>query len=180
MKEALNYAVFAARDQAMKRLERSEDYQDAKDRIRSIQIAIKEAISEEKHYLIMDLDDAENERDSIHDREMYMIGVRQGYELVKFLQTPSINLNETAAYPPDPRSIGKRIAFLRSQRKISMDVLAKAIGTKSSAVSDWENNKNLPSAKFLIGLSNYFNVSIDWVLKGEEFSVPNEATIAEG
>ncbi|MFB5759992.1 helix-turn-helix domain-containing protein [Paenibacillus medicaginis] len=63
-------------------------------------------------------------------------------------------------------TIGERIHLLRKAKKVSMDVLGKAIGTNSGNISDWENDKKQPSAKFLIALSDYFGVTVDYILKG--------------
>ncbi|MFM9281404.1 helix-turn-helix domain-containing protein [Paenibacillus jiagnxiensis] len=63
-------------------------------------------------------------------------------------------------------TIGERIHLLRKAKKVSMDVLGKAIGTNSGNISDWENDKKQPSAKFLIALSDYFGVTADYILKG--------------
>lgn len=65
-------------------------------------------------------------------------------------------------------SIGFRIRFLRTKKGISMASLGKAIGTDSANVSNWENNKRVPGGKFIIALSEYFNITTDWLLKGEK------------
>lgn len=49
-----------------------------------------------------------------------------------------------------------------------MNELAQNIGTSQSNISDWENDKKLPSAAYLIKLSECFEVSIDWLLKGDD------------
>lgn len=64
---------------------------------------------------------------------------------------------------------------------LSMDDLAKKIMVPSkdnpdtlkpitsATVSNIENGKNNPSAEITIALSNFFNVSTDWILTGKEF-----------
>ncbi|WP_182201405.1 helix-turn-helix domain-containing protein [Paraliobacillus salinarum] len=64
------------------------------------------------------------------------------------------------------KTIGARIKKLRKENKVSMATLGKSIGTDSANISNWENNKRIPGGKFIIALSNYFNVSTDWLLKG--------------
>lgn len=39
----------------------------------------------------------------------------------------------------------------------------------SATVSNIENDKNNPSADIIIALSDFFNISTDWILKGKEF-----------
>ncbi|MBS4209954.1 helix-turn-helix domain-containing protein [Bacillus sp. FJAT-50079] len=65
-------------------------------------------------------------------------------------------------------TIGKRIHHLRKKSLLSMSKLGDKIGTKSSAISNWENERKQPSAKMIISLSEFFNVSTDWLLKGED------------
>ncbi|PZM65685.1 helix-turn-helix domain-containing protein [Paenibacillus dendritiformis] len=65
-------------------------------------------------------------------------------------------------------SIGKRIRYLRTEAKISMDKLAESINSRSSTITYWENDQRLPSAEYIIALANFFNVSTDWLLTGKE------------
>lgn len=64
------------------------------------------------------------------------------------------------------KTIGTRIKQLRKENKVSMASLGKSIGTDSANISNWENDKRIPGGKFIIALSDYFNVSTDWLLKG--------------
>ncbi len=64
-------------------------------------------------------------------------------------------------------TVGERINLLRTLKKMSMDALGKELGTSSSNVSDWENDKKQPSVKSLIALSDFFGVTIDFILKGK-------------
>jgi transcriptional regulator with XRE-family HTH domain len=41
-------------------------------------------------------------------------------------------------------------------------------GISVGNISGWENGKNLPSAKALLKLAKLYNISIDWILRGEE------------
>ncbi|MDQ0176345.1 helix-turn-helix domain-containing protein [Bacillus chungangensis] len=66
-------------------------------------------------------------------------------------------------------SFGKRLKQLRKLEGISMASLGSHIGTSSSRISDWENEKTHPSSVFIVRIARYFNVSIDWLLTGVEF-----------
>lgn len=66
-------------------------------------------------------------------------------------------------------SFGKRLKQLRNVEGISMASLGTHIGTSSSRISDWENEKTHPSSVFIVRIARYFNVSIDWLLTGVEF-----------
>lgn len=70
-------------------------------------------------------------------------------------------------------SLGDRIRFLRNKEGLSMAKLAEAISVRSSNISDWENNKSNPSSSNLLALSNFFNVSSDWLLTGKEKDIIN-------
>lgn len=65
-------------------------------------------------------------------------------------------------------TFGNRLKDLRKKHGLSMDELGKYIGTSSSRISDWENAKTHPSSNFVVALSDFFNVSTDWLLKGSE------------
>ncbi|MBP3040162.1 helix-turn-helix transcriptional regulator [Bacillaceae bacterium Marseille-Q3522] len=63
-------------------------------------------------------------------------------------------------------SLGERIRSLRKKQGLTMSSLAKEINCSSGLISDWENNNKTPSAPMLIALSQFFQVSVDWILKG--------------
>lgn len=65
-------------------------------------------------------------------------------------------------------SFGKRLRELRQKYGLSMDELGRKIGTKSSRISDWENEKTTPRSDFVVTASDFFGVTTDWLLKGAE------------
>lgn len=64
-------------------------------------------------------------------------------------------------------TIGGRLRHLREKKGVTVTEVAKAISVSKSNISSFENNKSKPSIDALIGLSNYFEVSSDWILKGD-------------
>lgn len=59
---------------------------------------------------------------------------------------------------------GYILAELRNEKNLSQSELAQQIGTTQASVAHWEaNRRNIPQDKLLL-LSNYFNVSIDYLL----------------
>ena len=64
--------------------------------------------------------------------------------------------------------IADRIQRLRKNRGISQEELADKIGVSRQAVSKWESEQSLPDIEKIILLSNYFDVSTDYLLKGTE------------
>ena len=61
------------------------------------------------------------------------------------------------------KQIRKRKKF--SQLKVAMD-----LNISREALSYYENGKRNPDLAMLIRLSEYFNVSIDFLITGKEFS----------
>lgn len=64
--------------------------------------------------------------------------------------------------------VSKRIYQLRKQLNISQTELAKNIGVSQKAIDFWEKGINEPKASFIIALSNYFDVSADYLLGLED------------
>ena len=57
-----------------------------------------------------------------------------------------------------------RIKELRENNKLSMEQLAKNLNVTKSRINMWENNGTVPRMDVLVKLSNYFNVSTDYLL----------------
>lgn len=57
------------------------------------------------------------------------------------------------------------IKEIRQKKNISAYQLSKELGISKSAVSQWENNKTVPSLENLIKISQILNVSIDELIK---------------
>ena len=60
------------------------------------------------------------------------------------------------------REIRKKRGY--SQLKVAMD-----LSISREALSYYENGKRSPDIEMLVLLSNYFNVSIDYLIRGREF-----------
>lgn len=57
------------------------------------------------------------------------------------------------------------IKYLRSIKRISQNTLHKEIGVERNIIGFWEVAHTLPNTEHLKILSNYFKVSIDWLVK---------------
>ena len=66
------------------------------------------------------------------------------------------------------KKFSERLRELRLEKKLSMKQLAKAINTTDAAVSNWENEVNEPKISYLVALSQFFNVSADYLLGLED------------
>ena len=64
----------------------------------------------------------------------------------------------------------KGLKLIRKQRKINQLKVATDLNISREALSHYENGKREPSLDMLKKLSSYFNVSIDYLVNGEEFS----------
>lgn len=67
-------------------------------------------------------------------------------------------------------TLGERIQNLRKMKGISQDDLADKMGVSRQAVSKWENQQSIPDLDKVILMSDYFGVTTDHLLKGEETS----------
>ena len=65
-------------------------------------------------------------------------------------------------------SIGERVKMLRTGKGIKQTELAKILNSSSAVLSAIEVDKNAPSIEILNALSNFFNVSTDYILNGKE------------
>ena len=67
-------------------------------------------------------------------------------------------------------NIGKTISALRKQKGWTQVVLAEKLGVSDKAVSKWESGGGYPEVSQLPVLAKIFNVSIDYILTGEDFT----------
>lgn len=61
--------------------------------------------------------------------------------------------------------ISTNIKYLRTQKKMTQQQLAKVVGKGYTAVGNWETGIREPYAIDLSNLANFFNVSIDDLIK---------------
>ncbi len=57
-----------------------------------------------------------------------------------------------------------RLRQLRQNKRLTLDALAKQLGTTKTTLSRYENNKRLPDADFIVNAAQFFNVSTDYIL----------------
>ena len=58
---------------------------------------------------------------------------------------------------------------IRTQRKLNQQKVAMDLNISREALSYYENGKREPSLALLVAMSNYFNVSINYLITGKEF-----------
>ena len=62
----------------------------------------------------------------------------------------------------------ERLYQLRRERGISQEELANIIGVSRQAVQKWESGASQPNIDNLVAISEYFGVTLDYLLKGDE------------
>ena len=65
-------------------------------------------------------------------------------------------------------NIAVRIQNLRKAKGISQEGLADELGVSRQAVSKWESEQSMPDIDKIILMSDYFDVTTDYLLKGTE------------
>lgn len=61
-----------------------------------------------------------------------------------------------------------RLMFERRKKKLTQTQLAEQIGVSRITINKWETGKSTPSVEMLLKLSEYFNVSVDYLLGMED------------
>ncbi|MGN0453708.1 MAG: helix-turn-helix domain-containing protein, partial [Ruminococcus sp.] len=62
---------------------------------------------------------------------------------------------------------GEQIKSIRKKENLTQEQFAFKLNVSRQAVSNWENNKNLPDIEMLILMSNVFQISLDQLIKGD-------------
>lgn len=68
------------------------------------------------------------------------------------------------------RMFNERLRKLRSEKKVSQQIVADYLGITKQAYSLYELGKREPDFETLVKLGEYFGVSTDFILRGEESS----------
>jgi len=72
-------------------------------------------------------------------------------------------------------NISGNIAVLRKKKGVTQEQLATALHISPQAVSKWETNTSLPDTQILPLISKYFEVSIDYLFYGDEYTLQRKA-----
>ena len=64
----------------------------------------------------------------------------------------------------------KGLKEIRKKRKYSQQKVALDLNISRECLSYYENGKRQPSLELLVIMSKYFNVSIDFLITGKEFT----------
>ena len=75
--------------------------------------------------------------------------------------------------------IGKFIAELRKEHKLTQEQFGEKVGVTNKTVSRWENGNYLPPADILLTISQLFNVSVNEILCGRRLTEAEYKEAAE-
>ncbi|GFI23415.1 hypothetical protein IMSAGC011_02203 [Lachnospiraceae bacterium] len=64
--------------------------------------------------------------------------------------------------------INERIFYLLEQQHKNAKDLGKYIGVNPSSISAWKNEGSFPSSKYIVGISEFLDVSLDYLCTGVE------------
>ena len=69
------------------------------------------------------------------------------------------------------KNFGQILRFLREHDGLSMLSLGEKLGTSASRIKSWENGDSVPSAKWIVKLSEILNVPYDVLLEKDKEEV---------
>lgn len=64
-------------------------------------------------------------------------------------------------------TLGEKLFELRKKRGLSQEQLAEHLNVSRQSISKWEGNVTYPESEKLIALSDYFGVSLDYLMKAD-------------
>lgn len=67
-------------------------------------------------------------------------------------------------------TFGERLTQLRKTQNLSQEALAELLDVSRQSISKWENDKAYPEMTRLLFMSDYFHVSLDYLMRGVESS----------
>lgn len=68
----------------------------------------------------------------------------------------------------------EKLQELRKQKNLTQEELSEILFVSRTAISKWESGQSVPESEKLIAISNYFDVSLDYLLKDENENESND------
>lgn len=65
-------------------------------------------------------------------------------------------------------ALSEKLYTLRRKNGLSQEQLAEQLNVSRQAISKWEAGQSIPESDKLLSISNYFNVSLDYLMKEDE------------
>lgn len=63
-------------------------------------------------------------------------------------------------------NFGERLYELRTKQNMSQEQLAELLDVSRQSVSKWENDKGFPEMSRILFMSDYFQISLDYLMRG--------------
>lgn len=76
-------------------------------------------------------------------------------------------------------NFGEQIRNIRINNKMTQEEFSEKLGVSRQAVSNWENNRNLPDIEILINIAKLFHISLDELILGGNSNM-SEKLIRDG
>lgn len=73
-------------------------------------------------------------------------------------------------------TFGERLYKLRKDKNISQEELADLLDVSRQSISKWENDNAYPEMTRLLFMSDFFNVSLDYLMRGVEETESEQET----
>lgn len=68
-------------------------------------------------------------------------------------------------------TFGERVQLLRKQKKMSQEELGEKLEVTRQTISKWELDQSTPDLDYIVSISEFFGVTTDYLIKGEEKEV---------
>lgn len=65
-------------------------------------------------------------------------------------------------------NFGEQFKKLRTEKKLTQEQVASQLHVSRQAVSNWENNKNLPDIEMIVEIARTFQLSLDQLILGDD------------
>lgn len=76
---------------------------------------------------------------------------------------------------------GKQVKQIRTEHHLTQEQMANKLNVSRQAVSNWENNKNLPDLELIVQMAKVFSLSLDTlILGGNDMNNMTEKLIKDG
>lgn len=76
---------------------------------------------------------------------------------------------------------GEQFKKIRANRELTQEQMASKLNVSRQAISNWENNRNLPDLEMVVKISITFNISLDQlIIGGNDMNNMTEKLVKDG
>lgn len=76
-------------------------------------------------------------------------------------------------------TIVDRLIALMDERNLKPAQITRELSISGSSFTDWKKGKGSPSLEVVVKFADYFNVSLDYIVRGEDFKSPHSDNALE-